>query len=381
MHPRPPPRRGFASVRQTLLVLLALPPLPIPRALAASAEPTGQTAAQAYKNIQVLKDLPATQLLPTMFFMRASLRVGCRHCHVDVVHFESDENRVKLKAREMMRMVLALNREHFDGEPAVTCNTCHRGQVRPSAPLPFRPITRSPDPAAAAGDAAPDAPLPTVDQVFEAYLRATGATPAQGERAISRLIGSRMASEGWTAPLEIQLEAPDKIRIEFTLKGAWVRAFDGRTGWSQDNHGLHDMRADDVVLLRREASFFSPRQLRAQYRGLTVLHPQAAGVADVVVVRGVLSSGRVEWLHFDPTTGFLVRITTDTATAFGPLPEQIDLADYTDFGGVKLPSTVSYLKPDFSYVDTVRQVRHDLPADAAAFARPPAIPARPPSDR
>jgi hypothetical protein len=29
------------------------------------------------------------------------------------------------------------------------------------------------------------------------------------------------------------------------------------------------------------------------------------------------------------------------------------------------------MKPDFSYVDRVREVHHDLPADDAVFARPP----------
>jgi hypothetical protein len=306
-----------------------------------------------------------------MFFMRASLGVGCTHCHVDFDHFESDANRVKQTAREMMRMVEALNRERFEGERRVTCNTCHRGQPRPSAPLPFASIATSPTGAARAVKPAPPTTPPTVDQIFDAYLRATGGVAAQGTLASSRLIGSRIASEGWTAPLEIRLEAPDKIRVAFTLEGPWVHAFDGTTGWSQDNHGFHDLRPAELVVLRREAAFFRPHQLKAQYRELTVLDPKAAAEAARVVVEGVLSDGRVEWLHFDPSTGLLVRITAKTDTAFGPLPEQIDLEDYTEFGGVRLPATVSHMKPDFSYVDSVREVRHDLPSDDAAFARPP----------
>jgi hypothetical protein len=341
------------------------------RALADDADLTGQTAAQAYKNIQVLKELPARQLLPTMFFMRASLGVGCKHCHVDFEHFESDANRVKQTARQMMRMVEALNRDHFEGERRVTCHTCHRGRPRPSAPLPFASIATSPAAAAEAREPAPPATPPSVDQVFDAYVRATGGVAAQSTLATCRLIGSRIASEGWTAPLEIRLKAPDKIRLAFTLEGPWVHAFDGTTGWSQDNHGFHDLRPAEIVLLRREAALFRPHQLKAQYRELRVLDPKTAGEADRIVVEGTLSDGRVEWLHFDPSTGLLVRITAKTDTAFGPLPEQIDLEDYTEFGGVRLPATVSHMKPDFSYVDRVREVRRDLPGDDAVFARPP----------
>jgi hypothetical protein len=159
--------------------------------------------------------------------------------------------------------------------------------------------------------------------------------------------------------------------VAFTLDGPWVHALDGTTGWSQDNHGFHDLRPAELVLLRREAALFRPYLLKPQYRELTVLDPNTAGAADRVVVEGVLSDGRVEWLHFDPATGFLVRITAKVDTAFGPLPERVDLEDYTEIGGVKLPATISRLKPDFSYIDRVREVRHGLPADDAVFARPP----------
>ena len=124
---------------------------------------TGRSG-RSFGGQEVLKELPARQLLPTMFFMRASLGVSCDHCHVDFEHFESDANRVKQTAREMMRMVEALNRERFEGERRVNCNTCHRGQPRPSAPLPFASITTSPAARARAGKPAPNTPLPTVDQ-------------------------------------------------------------------------------------------------------------------------------------------------------------------------------------------------------------------------
>lgn len=356
-------------MRPLIPILVVWQAFPVRCALADGSDPAGQAAALAYKNIQVLKELPARQLLPTMFFMRASLGVSCTHCHVDFEHFESDANRVKQTAREMMRMVAALNRDHFEGERRVTCNTCHRGRPKPSAPLPFASIATSPAPAAQVGKGAPPT-APTVDQVFDAYLRATGGMAAQSQLATSHLSGSRIASEGWTAPLEIRLSSPDKIKMTFTLEEPWVHAFDGTTGWSLDNHGVHDARPDELVLLRREAALFWPFLLKAQYRELRVLDPAAAGAADAVAVEGVLSDGRVEWLHFDPTTGFLVRITAKTDTAFGPLPEQIDLQDYEEFGGVRLPTTVSHLKPDFSYVDRVRQVRHGLPVEDAVFARP-----------
>src|SRR5262245_55047841 len=89
-----------------------------------------KTAAEEFKNIQVLKRVPADQWFDTMAFIAGSLGVTCDHCHS--AKFETDEgNPAKLKAREMMRMVDAINAEHFEGQNVVTCNSCHRGTLKP----------------------------------------------------------------------------------------------------------------------------------------------------------------------------------------------------------------------------------------------------------
>src|SRR5215213_3839867 len=53
--------------------------------------PTQQTrtAEQVYKNIQVFKELPASELEPTMAFISGSLGVKCSHCHTNA--FEKDD--------------------------------------------------------------------------------------------------------------------------------------------------------------------------------------------------------------------------------------------------------------------------------------------------
>jgi len=53
--------------------------------------PTQQTktAEQVYKNIQIFKGLPASELEPTMAFISGSLGVKCSHCHTNP--FEKDD--------------------------------------------------------------------------------------------------------------------------------------------------------------------------------------------------------------------------------------------------------------------------------------------------
>ena len=89
-------------------------------------------AEQQFKNIQVLKGIPADQLFPTMQFITASLGVQCDFCHVQGA-FEKDDKPTKQKARKMMEMMIAINADNFDGHRAVTCNTCHNGTTKPQA--------------------------------------------------------------------------------------------------------------------------------------------------------------------------------------------------------------------------------------------------------
>ena len=84
-----------------------------------------KTAEQVRKNIQVLKGLPDSQLFPVMNFIGDSLGVHCDYCHVsqgtdpatgrEIWLYERDDKATKARAREMMRMVLEINKTTFGG--------------------------------------------------------------------------------------------------------------------------------------------------------------------------------------------------------------------------------------------------------------------------
>lgn len=114
-------------------------------ATAAAAQPP-QGMDQPPKNLKVLpKDMPVRALRDTMASFTRALGVRCTYCHVGkegepltTYDFASDEKTEKLKAREMLRMVAAINGEHLPKVPqrktpaiAVSCMTCHRGLAEP----------------------------------------------------------------------------------------------------------------------------------------------------------------------------------------------------------------------------------------------------------
>src|ERR1700760_4794067 len=71
------------------------------------------TAGQKFKNIKVLKDIPADQLIPSMQFISASLGVECDFCHSEnagKLEFDKDDKEEKKTARKMMEMMFAINK-------------------------------------------------------------------------------------------------------------------------------------------------------------------------------------------------------------------------------------------------------------------------------
>jgi photosynthetic reaction center cytochrome c subunit len=97
------------------------------------------TAGKHYKNIKVLKNLPADQLIPVMHTINLSLGVRCDFCHVPGA-FEKDDKPMKGVARQMIVLTHNLNNREKVIENKATCYMCHHGlpvpQTQPPPPEP-----------------------------------------------------------------------------------------------------------------------------------------------------------------------------------------------------------------------------------------------------
>jgi hypothetical protein len=120
------------KVRNLLLVLTVFWAIP-----AFSQEPAAapKTAGEVYKNIQILKDMPAPHLMEVMHAFKDGLGVKCSFCHVEGA-FEKDDKPEKQTARKMLVMAMGINKDSFGGEHRVTCWTCHRGATEPESKPP-----------------------------------------------------------------------------------------------------------------------------------------------------------------------------------------------------------------------------------------------------
>ena len=98
-------------------------------------------AGEVFKNVRLLKDIPAARFLRIMDVgYSRSLGVDCEHCHSED-RWDADEKRPKLAAREMILMMREINEklesmENIDNtEPQINCTTCHRGYVKPATQM------------------------------------------------------------------------------------------------------------------------------------------------------------------------------------------------------------------------------------------------------
>jgi photosynthetic reaction center cytochrome c subunit len=100
-------------------------------------------AEEVFKNIQMLKGMPAARLLRVMELGYArSLGVNCTHCHVADA-WEKEDKPTKQIAREMNAMAGVINNEQLKKiknlkgpNSIINCTTCHRGQTKPALNLP-----------------------------------------------------------------------------------------------------------------------------------------------------------------------------------------------------------------------------------------------------
>lgn len=338
---------------------------------------TEATVEQAHKNIQVFKGLPESQLLPVMNYMAASLGVRCNYCHVNNAgnwDYASDEKAEKKTAREMITMVMGVNKNNFRGNPEVSCYTCHRGRTQVvhtlSVPLP----TPEPRPSPAPSPTTPRPPNPTAEQILDKYYQALGGAAAI-EKLQSRVSkGTLINNAGVEIGYELNQSGPDSALAVLTTPQAGVieRGFNGTKGWEKTARGVRDLTDAELSYLRRYSLLYNDIKLRDQFSRVSFGGKQKIDGRDVYALRATTTGGKRETLFFDVETGLLVRRTSATTTPVGTIPEQVDFADYKDVDGMKLPFTVRFssVEPTYSAVRKYTEIKLNVSVDPKRFNKP-----------
>jgi photosynthetic reaction center cytochrome c subunit len=296
--------------------------------------PEKRPAEEVYRNIQVLKGVPAEQLVLAMNAIAGSLGVDCDYCHEN--NFNEDNLPAKIKARQMIRMTRQINQQNYPAQAAVTCFTCHQGQSTP----PVIPLLRPPESVAQIAQAKPEAEsLPTVSQLLDRYVQALG-----GQKALNN-IKTRILKTASVDPAskefaDIFVKAPGKV-LHVKQSGAYstYAGFNGKQAWQYDSAksywGLLDL--GQRISLIQESELYPGSRLRSDYSQLAVLGKDKIGERDVYVLDGVSPEDAHERFFFDAGSGLLLRRRTEQQSIFGLVPVQEDFEDYRRVDGVEVP--------------------------------------------
>jgi len=335
-----------------------------------------RTVEQVYKNIQVLKGVPESQLIPMMNYMSASLGVRCQYCHVNKEgnwDYAADEKGEKKSAREMITMVAGINKNNFKGNAEVSCYTCHRGRTSVAHTLTV-PLPTPEPPRQQSQGQQPREQLPTAEQVLDKYSQALGG-PAAIEKLNSRVMkGTITTQAGVELGYELSQSGPDLVLavINTPQAGVFERGFNGKVGWEKSDHGIRELTNEELGYLRRYPDLFKDIKLKDQFSRISVAGKTKINSRDAYVLRATTAAGKREQLFFDVETGLLVRRATNMTTLVGNIPEQVDFEDYREVDGMKLPFTirVAAVDPTFSIVRKFSEIKLNVPVDPKRFNKP-----------
>jgi hypothetical protein len=394
--PQSPRTRGLAVVLLSLLTAVAAgasaaePPKPKAPAPAtapakatapvagAAAQDGEPTAEKQFKNVKVLRSMPASQMLPVMHLFEASLGVSCNFCHVtEGDQFELDTKKEKETAREMIRMVMDINKNNFEGKTVVTCNTCHGGKERP---VPVPPISQGQ--LAEAAHAEPEAreKLPSASQILDRYIEALGGRTAllavksrvwRGTLLHAKVVDPNAAkpkvvNRGQEDPLEISAQWPGKVTA-VVGPSDWrlVERLDGTSGTVEmPNQQTRPMTGGEVARFTALGDLRRDLDLQDRADKVRVGGKDKIDGREVYILRAPTTEGGRELLYFDVQTGLLRRRLAFHPTVLGNDPEQTDLEDYRPAGGkpggVKVPFVVKVSYLDDNHLGTTRKLTEVL---------------------
>ena len=342
---------------------------------------------QVFKNIKVLNGMPQSQLYPAMRFMAASLGFQCGSCHViknGWGDFPADDKPEKQTARRMIKMVAEINKTIGEGNPTVSCFTCHQGHrspvSAPALPLPL-PSPRPP----VVPTRGPTTTLPSVDEVWNKYLAAIGGKAAADR--IKSLVGkgTTTTSGGQVVAYEAEQSTPDKGYESFAMQNVtgrncagdsrceYERVVNGQQGWLKSGAGVQELVGEQLADQRLSFPLFGIVRLRDQYLNFRVSGRDKIDDRDVYVVSAVRSDNKPERLYFEVESGLLRRRIGYTRTLIGTIPQQTDFDDYCEVEGLRLPFTIKMAFVDPGSLPITRkftEIKLNVPVDNLKFEKP-----------
>lgn len=224
------------------------------------------------------------------------------------------------------------------------------------------------------GQAAPQAALPTVDEIVAKYEKAVGGKAAF-EKLTSRVSKGTfdLGEMGSPGTSEIYQKAPNKEVSITDIPGFGVvrSGSNGAVAWlDTPQSGVEEVAGSAGAAMKRGADFYQQIRLKEEYKKMTVKGKESFDGHDVYVIEATPAEGAPELLSFDAGSGLLVREQTQIEAPQGTIDIDTRPGDYREVDGVKLPFEIHQVRSDFSFTIKITEVKHNVPIDDAKFEKP-----------
>ena len=350
----------------------------------------GQKAGDFFKNVQILKEIPANLMQPTMQFMEISLGVHCVYCHdQDNTKRELDVKPTKARARQMLQMVNAINETTFGGRQVVTCYTCHRGATKPVVVLPHGGGVEMPGGIANPSRQGRERPIagqaPTVDQLLDRHIAGIGG--AENLAKVTSLSGKGTVTNyahldevhqerplPIVTPVDWVVKGDKSMLVTHNANGDAITTYNAGSGWNRAGNGnAADLRPDVLDVAKLQTAIYNPAMFKQIITGMTVTGTDTIGNLETNVIAGRMTTLPVVKLYFDRESGKLVSVYYQQPSGFCCHAFRMDLADYTVQGGIQVPArmTVAGVRDSF-VVYRLDSLQANAAVDDSRFAKPAA---------
>jgi photosynthetic reaction center cytochrome c subunit len=350
---------------------------------AAPAAETPQMSETFFQDIRVLKGIPVDEFMDTMGMFSAATSKDCTGCHSPQIldgkpeAFAIDTPMIQ-KARFMVGMVNAINRNYFGNQKRVSCATCHTNtslpQNVPNMAIQYGDPFDNPNSLEfiVANGSNPS----QIDGVFAKYIEALGGSQRLGAVTSYNATGTYA---GWDTGLkevavDIYAKAPELYTtVAHRTEGDSVWSYDGRNAWEVSINAalptaipltkgnLEGARLEAIVAL-------APTRLRESFAKWEI----SKGLIDekpVQILRGTNAGQQPVNFYFD-SSGLLVRLQRWNETLVGPVATQYDYSDYRDVGGIKRPFKIIKTSTRNQVTMVIKEYRQNVEIDAKRFAKP-----------
>lgn len=229
--------------------------------------------------------------------------------------------------------------------------------------------------AIAAGQVQSPQKLPTVDDVLQRYIDATGGKDALLQHK-SMTVHGRYQVPAAKLDIETVFYTKDgKLLWKAKLPGGASASsgYDGHTGWNVDGNGKATVQSgDEVRSVARDADMYYHLHVMKYFKSMEVVDVREFNGRQCYHLKGITNWGRVNEHFYDLQSGLLQGYAFNTAWRGGKGDATETFEDYKTFGGVLMPTKTTSREGDELAISLVTSITYN-DVDDAVFALPEAV--------